>query len=801
MATPPLGSVVRHLRRSLNGHGRAALTDDALLERFVRGRDEAAFEALLHRHAPMVFGVCRRVLGNDADAEDAFQATFLVLVRKAGTIRPRGLVGNWLYGVARNTALKAKAMIERRRVREKSAAPPGQSGGPRDDELHLLVDEELQALPDKYRAAIVLCDLEGKSLKEAGALTRAPAATVGTRLARGRRLLAERLARRGVTLSGAALAGVVAGGAASAVPPALVASTLEAAGAVAAGQAAGVVSANVAALTAGVLNTMLLSKLKFATGMVLVLALVAGMVLMGRALGGAASGGKEGAARGANAAGKNPDMPRPLPSDAKRLEGVWLAESAEQRGKSALSYVWTSKLTVTGDRFALAHFMGLSKDLVGSFTLDESASPKMVNLKVEEYDLAAGGAPMPLKIPACTLPGIWKLEGDRLTVCFTSEAGAERPTAFDGSKEGVNLVTLRKAPVGFKDLPKEVTVKVTGPGGEPAAGVTVGGFMSLRENREKKGAPSDWHYYDAVKTVADGTAKVRYEKLRFSPLLARDAAKKQMVIEAISPASLTFGEVRVALKPECRVTGSIVCEELTKLGKKVGWTNVYLMHGGQRVADCDSPEGKFEFPVPPGTYTLHAYGTDLGAKDVTVTVPAGRQEVTVDPIPLEASKLLLMQGKPAPELTGVVGWSGKEVKLADLRGKYVLLEFWGYWCGPCVQSMPVLIELHERFADRGLAVVGVHMDTGGDVDSAAKLEEKIAGFPKKLWSGKGLAFPNALVSAKRGERERNAVAQYGIRSWPTTVLIDPEGKVVGRFHARDVKDACAAVEKLLGARK
>src|SRR5262245_19248916 len=166
MATPPLGSVVQHLRRSLTGHDRAALTDDALLERFIRGRDEAAFEALLRRHAPMALGVCRRVLGNEADAEDAFQATFLVLARKAGTIRPRGLVGNWLYGVARNTALKAKAMIERRRVRERDAAAPRQVGAPppgvwgrnapkADDELHLLVDEELQALPDKYRAAIV----------------------------------------------------------------------------------------------------------------------------------------------------------------------------------------------------------------------------------------------------------------------------------------------------------------------------------------------------------------------------------------------------------------------------------------------------------------------------------------------------------------------------------------------------------------------------------------------------------------------------------------------------------------------
>src|SRR5207247_2483170 len=121
---------------------------------------DRSFETLLRRHAPMVFGVCRRVLRNDADAEDAFQATFLVLVRKAATIRPRGLVGNWLYGVARNTALKAKAMNERRRAKERGAAAPACGSTPREEEVHLFVDEELQALPDKYRAVIVLCDLE-----------------------------------------------------------------------------------------------------------------------------------------------------------------------------------------------------------------------------------------------------------------------------------------------------------------------------------------------------------------------------------------------------------------------------------------------------------------------------------------------------------------------------------------------------------------------------------------------------------------------------------------------------------------
>jgi thiol-disulfide isomerase/thioredoxin len=167
---------------------------------------------------------------------------------------------------------------------------------------------------------------------------------------------------------------------------------------------------------------------------------------------------------------------------------------------------------------------------------------------------------------------------------------------------------------------------------------------------------------------------------------------------------------------------------------------------------------------------------------------------------------VLLQGQPAPELAGVMGWKGNKATLAELKGKYVLLEFWGFWCGPCVHSMPVLIELHEKFADQGLAIVGVHLDIDGEIDTAAKLDDKIAGFKKDLWKGKDLPFPGALTSGKRvgegDERTRGGAAeQYGVLAYPTTILIDRDGKVVGQFHARDAKDACEQVEKLLNAKK
>src|SRR5947209_1857639 len=149
--------VLRHLRRLALPAGRAALTDGQLLERFVATRDEAAFEAIVRRHGPMVLGVCRRVLPGVQDAEDAFQATFLVLVHKAASVAAREAVGSWLYGVAYRTACKARGAAARRRTKEMQMARPEAQPEPDDlwRELRPLIDQELSRLPEKYRAPVV----------------------------------------------------------------------------------------------------------------------------------------------------------------------------------------------------------------------------------------------------------------------------------------------------------------------------------------------------------------------------------------------------------------------------------------------------------------------------------------------------------------------------------------------------------------------------------------------------------------------------------------------------------------------
>src|SRR5713226_3099822 len=162
--TTQISKVIQHLRSTLLVRDGADLTDGELLECFVSRRETAALEALVRRHGPMVWGVCRRILRNHHDAEDAFQATFLVLVRKAASVKPREMVGNWLYGVAQQTALKARATAAKQRTRERQVADmidPAVEEQDLSEDLQFVLDQELNRLPDKYRIAIVLCDLEG----------------------------------------------------------------------------------------------------------------------------------------------------------------------------------------------------------------------------------------------------------------------------------------------------------------------------------------------------------------------------------------------------------------------------------------------------------------------------------------------------------------------------------------------------------------------------------------------------------------------------------------------------------------
>jgi RNA polymerase sigma factor (sigma-70 family) len=268
MVNGQLDNVVRHLQRLAESRGGEELSDGQLLERFALRGEEGAFAALVHRHGPMVLGVCRRLLRHTPDAEDAFQATFLVLFRRARALDRARSLASYLYTVAYHVSLKAKAAAARRRRCEKEVRDmPRPQRHPDElwNDLQPVLDEELNRLPDHYRAAVVVCYLEGKTNQEAGRLLGCPTGTVKSRLARARDLLRTRLARRGVALSAGLFAALLAERAAAAVPAALVRATIRTTVLAAAGQAL----APAAALAEGVLKAMFVTRLKIATALLL----------------------------------------------------------------------------------------------------------------------------------------------------------------------------------------------------------------------------------------------------------------------------------------------------------------------------------------------------------------------------------------------------------------------------------------------------------------------------------------------------------------------------------------------------
>ncbi len=406
-------SLVRFMRRLASPGGAGHDPDTEPLERFAASGDHSAFAALLKRHGPMVYGVCRRILNDSHDADDAFQATFLVLARKAASVRRHGSLASWLYGVAYRTALKARAAAARRRAVEREAIPvraavpdPALLALWRD--LRPLLDEEVARLPEKNRAAFVLCYLEGRTTEEAAQALDCPRGTVLSRLAWARQRLRARLARRGLALSGGVLASLLAPGLVSAaVPPALLTATAQV--------PAGVVSAQVVTLTEGVLRAMWFTKLKLGAS-VLAAALVlgvAGLVTFQTV-----------AAPGAGGEGK---------SDRDRLQGTWVFVFMEMGGKKIepREQEKGDAVTFKGDR-ALVKHMGMNME--ATFALKPGRKPKEIDLTVEE-----GGKAQVHK-------GIYLLEGNTLKICL-SHPPQPRPTEFatkESERWPVLIVLKRK---------------------------------------------------------------------------------------------------------------------------------------------------------------------------------------------------------------------------------------------------------------------------------------------------------------------------------------------------------------------
>jgi RNA polymerase sigma factor (sigma-70 family) len=440
MASAQTSDVIRDLRRAALLGNAMSMTDGQLLECFITRRDEAAFEALLRRHGPMVLNVCQRTVGNLQDAEDAFQAVFLVLARKAAVVVPREGVGNWLYGVAYRTARRAKAASSRHYAREKQVKDmphPVFEQAHGSGDMELVLDEELNKLPAKYRLPVVLCELEGRTRKEVARQLKLPEGTLSSRLATGRRMLARRLTRRGIALSAGAMAVELSQGASAAcLPKTLIFSTMQAVSALTtASTLAGVVSAPVAALAEGVLKSMMLTKLKTTAAIFVLLAFAgigAGLLAQSRGTTKEVQKSKE-AQKPTAGADLTPQSMR-IQMELRKMRGTWSRTETENviqngqplppREKKVTYVIAEDKLIRLGDDGLIDETLTLK--------LDPTASPKAVDLVSLRYG---------------TLWGIYQLDGDSLKIRFSADEG-QRPTEFSSNDLEFKRVSRTPAKTG-----------------------------------------------------------------------------------------------------------------------------------------------------------------------------------------------------------------------------------------------------------------------------------------------------------------------------------------------------------------
>jgi RNA polymerase sigma factor (sigma-70 family) len=475
MANEALRTFLRHLRRVADLQGPDRPGDAELLERFAVARDQAAFEVLVWRHGPMVLNLCRRMLRHEHDAEDAFQATFLALVRKAGSIAKREAVGSWLYKVAYRVALEASARNAQRATQETAhvemlAAKPSPDLVQR--EFQLALGEEVNRLPDKYRVPLVLHCFGGKTSQEVAEQLGCAEATVRTRLARARERLRTRLVKRGLALSGGILAAGLSPGTVSAVPGVLIDLTVKAAAQFAAGNAtaAGVVSANAAVLAERVVKLMFLNQLKQVAAIVVLVGVFgsgAGITLRQAFSDKPAVLEKEQAPK----LGKETSQPK---DDRSEVRGTWETWTMVTRGTGRETFppeLAKSTYVITEDKIQLVGQDGyLQREQ--SYKLDPTQKPKVIDVSD--------------RITATTLLGIYELAGDALRIRYGRD---KRPTDFSAELQVFHRVSRDCAPVPQRYANAPGCFWIDEPRANPGTSFGLGGVgMNYLYDKEPDGA-------------------------------------------------------------------------------------------------------------------------------------------------------------------------------------------------------------------------------------------------------------------------------------------------------------------------
>jgi RNA polymerase sigma factor (sigma-70 family) len=697
MANGKAELVVRHIRMLAASGQSNKLTDRQLLERYVQDHDEEAFAALLRRHGPMILSVCRRVLGNPQDAEDAFQATFLVLARKAATLRAQETIGTWLYEVAYRLAQEARRKSFRQRVREKKASRPSHSDQLSEitaRELVEVLDEELNRLAEKYRAPLVLCCLEGRSGDEAARQLACSLSTLKRRLHRGRELLHVRLTRRGLALSTAGLSTLLLQHTASAsIPLALADATIKAAMSFATtGTIGAAVSAKVLALSEGVLKGMFLTKLKIAAALVMVTVLAAGVGISSVSLHGAEDDKAEAASASDDASKKKSASMGSEPANLGTVTGrvVLAADSTPVAGANVrlikgdyYSSDGPRQKTATNERGEFT-FKGLAggKYLIVAFHGNLSSRTRM--FQGESVTLAAGETTKPIvlrmqpgiavrvkvlteadskPIAGAHVRPIWTdTEGDHLTddhgdvelPALTAETWHVQVVAkgYARGTQALNLASQQPASVEFKLRPGgSVQGRVTDIDNRPIAGAGV----------NIVGNSSDGTAFDYIGTYLETDAEGRYhfDNLPLEQTLKLSAKKSDYLVEQpefrIEATKERVNRVDIVLKKRPH-GGSVAGVVTDSQGKAVAGADI-LNQGKSsdevRRTKTDA-EGKFLLE--------NVYSDSIGHQLIVHAKGLAPQRVAFKPGPAATPSAVTIKLEPGHRIKGrVVDPAGKPI--------------------------------------------------------------------------------------------------------------------------------------------
>jgi RNA polymerase sigma factor (sigma-70 family) len=836
MARAVSSPILQLIRRVVEDRHVRQLSDHELLLRFADQQDEAAFHTLLCRHGPMVLNVCRGVLANEADAEDAFQATFLILAGKVASIRKTASVGSWLHGVAYRTALKARARLATRQKHESNAVPPPRQVAEPDEmtwrEIRQVMHEELAALAERYRVPLVACYLEGTPQDAAAAQLGLARSTLKERLERGRALLRARLVRRGLRPAGLLFVTAWPSVKASAcVPASLVCSTLKAASLLGSGQAttAGIASVKATAQGEGAVRTMLLTRLKIATAMLFVFGVGAIGTVAALLLGQAGKPADRGQTTNLETAQAPAEATGPAVVTRARKHEVWFKEVKSFHARLEATVKRSPEEIDRARRWVLeqhpadpldpkrypeirpevryVHELAFDGKRVWDFREHQDYHadtavwdgekvvihdhiPSNPPGRQHEYALRAD-----LKEEFRRRPLEWSWPRSEYHPLWFMPAREQSPWAVNrGTPEEYELtgrqiyrgipcwVVERRSKSFERWYIGEGTGLVHCIQEVPLRGVREVDRLAAEVARKHGGNCDGWMaFFQWSHQLPDEKRdQVRTAFLR--------AASPGLIKATIEHWNLDYQEIAPGRFFPMK-QGKVIYQVAE--GGKVRQRDERVWMVTKLVVDGPLADDLFRLEILEGAAvsdsmqqqkpvryfyrkgkTLQELRAEAG-KDAAKAADEHRARV-------EAKDALV--GKPAFDFAqGAAAWTNtRPLNWAGLKGKVVVLDFWAIWCAPCRNDLPRMREYHDQRDKSGIVVIGVHAshDKVADIEQFARAHKLV--YPIYL------DRTDSPAAGGRPKAIGDFFDQYKVSAIPDSVVVDQNGRIAGHGRLEDM---------------